>query len=476
MADQQGDAPPPYYSVTEPSYRPPPYAPTDPQGKAIIWHTPPSQPQYVPRPVVTPVVNSNSLVQPTRKSITRSRACCYGSSGAITLLFALAALSIWLGLRYGPLLLTQPSDDPAPDTCPPDAVACDGQEDCSRGSDESNCVRFGNNNQLEVKTSSVGRFLPVCAQQWSSTLADLTCRQLGFRRSHSSHFRKYSSETLSPSPGHSSKIQGRLINSSFCPQEQTVTLKCTECGQPQSSSRIIGGEQAELGQWPWQVSLHLQGSHTCGGSLISHDFILTAAHCFSSSNAKSPSNWRVYMGTVSQSDLPRMNRIEKIIIHKDYNSNNNDHDIALLKLSHPVSFSNLVLPVCLPTSSQVFSPGMECWTTGFGTTYEGALSGSRQLMEVSVDLISTEECNSWRAYAGRITRNMLCAGDLRDGGRDSCQGDSGGPLVCRTEGRWYLAGITSWGEGCGQRYKPGVYANVDNLLPWIYTNTQLASR
>ncbi|MBN3310772.1 TMPSD protease, partial [Amia calva] len=253
-----------------------------------------------------------------------------------------------------------------------------------------------------------------------------------------------------------------------------VTQQAAHCGLRTSSTRIIGGTQASLGNWPWQVSLHYKGFPTCGGTIISLDFIVTAAHCFPSSdpNSKIPNNWLVYSGTVSQLSLPLPSYVDMIIVNENYNSNTHSNDIALLRLASPLTFNNNIRPICLPAFNQNFPAGIACWTTGFGTLHQGASQGSNSLMQVSVKMIDSTVCNSRTVYNGAITSSMLCAGDL-NGGVDSCQGDSGGPLVCQMEGSWLLAGITSWGAGCGQPNSPGVYSKVTQLLPWVYTQMQV---
>ncbi|KAG7483951.1 hypothetical protein MATL_G00043760 [Megalops atlanticus] len=253
--------------------------------------------------------------------------------------------------------------------------------------------------------------------------------------------------------------------------QRTCSLENTNCGQQRATPRIIGGSIAQLGQWPWQVSLHFNGSHACGGSLVAPDFVVTAAHCFpkESSSSLVPSNWRVYGGVVSQNRLNTPYLVQKIIINEFYDPDTNDFDIALLKLKQPVEFSNNVGPVCLPTFDQTFSPGTTCWTSGFGRTEKG--TASLCLLEVAVEIIDTGICNGSAVHNGSLTQNMKCAGDL-NGGKDSCLGDSGGPLVCEADNRWYLVGVTSWGVGCGRRNRPGVYSNVNRLLPWIYSKIQ----
>ncbi|XP_010017428.1 PREDICTED: serine protease 56, partial [Nestor notabilis] len=141
-------------------------------------------------------------------------------------------------------------------------------------------------------------------------------------------------------------------------------------------------------------------------------------------------------------------------------------DLALLELAVPLAPSPTVSPVCLPSSPAEPSPGTACYIAGWGSLYEEG-PAANVVMEAQVPLLSQETC---RGALGRdlITNTMFCAGYL-SGGIDSCQGDSGGPLACQdpSSHRFVLYGITSWGDGCGERGKPGVYTRVTAFMDWL---------
>uniref|UniRef100_UPI003D9C87A0 transmembrane protease serine 13a n=1 Tax=Danio rerio TaxID=7955 RepID=UPI003D9C87A0 len=495
------DPPPPYYSVAmEPQAPPMTYEEVIFQDKYGVTQN--TVPYYIPKEPpqvhVAAVIVTQGVVTPRRQQSCGRTAKCWGGLVGVLLVLGLIAVAIWLGVHYG----SQPNSEhgnndnndnncmeddcsseeshfegahdgiKVPPTYSSSSLLCDGVQHYQHGIDEMDCVRFGAGGELQLKTAHNGQFLPVCYEGWNISYADQICEQLGFRRSYeSSALNSKSSEALILEPTSGLLIQGLANVSSGCLDDKSVSLQCSDCGKQQSSSRIIGGTTSELGQYPWQVSLHYNKAHVCGGTLISPDFIVSAAHCFQGKMANS-AYWLVYVGTVSQQSLGMPYLVKKIIVSENYNSDTNDNDVALLILSRPVAFSYTTQPVCLPTFNQTFSGGAQCWTSGFGTTKQGADRASSSLMSVSVNIIDSSVCNSCQIYCGLITNNMICAGDLK-GGRDSCQGDSGGPLVCKADNnRWYLVGITSWGAGCGQKQKPGVYSRVTSFLPWIYTKMQ----
>lgn len=204
----------------------------------------------------------------------------------------------------------------------------------------------------------------------------------------------------------------------------------------------------------------------CGGTLISSNTVLTAAHC-----KQDVSQFRVVVGEhdVTQRDGEQRVTPSQWISHPQYNSNSQDNDFAIIRLSEDVTFSDTVMPVCMPDTGKNYD-NVPATVTGWGTRSSGG-SQPNVLYEVDVDTQSNAQCtSSATAYSSRdITSNMICASNP---GKDSCQGDSGGPLVTLENNRYYsLIGVVSWGYGCAQSNAPGVYSRVTQQMDWINTNT-----
>ncbi|KAK0161450.1 hypothetical protein PV327_009919 [Microctonus hyperodae] len=161
-----------------------------------------------------------------------------------------------------------------------------------------------------------------------------------------------------------------------------------------------------------------------------------------------------------------MRAVSAIIRHRNFDINSYNHDLALLKLKRSVKFSKTVRPICLP-QSESDPAGKEGTVVGWGRTMEGGMLPG-VVHEVKVPILSLEQCRRMKYKASRITTNMICAGK---GSQDSCQGDSGGPLLVQDGDKVEIAGIVSWGVGCGRPGYPGVYTRVTNYLNWIRTNT-----
>ncbi|XP_036783193.2 LOW QUALITY PROTEIN: polyserase-2 [Manis pentadactyla] len=250
-----------------------------------------------------------------------------------------------------------------------------------------------------------------------------------------------------------------------------------DCGRPEPSDRITGGSDAQPGTWPWQVSLHHRGGHVCGGSLIAPSWILSAAHCLVENGTLEPAvRWSVLLGVHSQEgslNSEHIRAVAAILVPENYSRVKLGADLALLRLASPARLSAAVQPVCLPRASHRFAPGTVCWATGWGDIQEAdPLPLPWVLQEVELRLLGEATCQCLYSQPGpfnltfQLLPGMLCAG-YPEGHRDTCQGDSGGPLVCEEGGRWFQAGITSFGFGCGRRNHPGVFTAVAPYEAWI---------
>ncbi|KAF7235921.1 Transmembrane protease serine 9 [Varanus komodoensis] len=228
--------------------------------------------------------------------------------------------------------------------------------------------------------------------------------------------------------------------------------------------KIVGGSGAGRTEWPWQASLRLRHrDHRCGAVLVAERWLLSAAHCFDAHG--DPKLWEAQLGTTFLSGPSgHVERIAQIRKHPFYNLYTLDYDVALLQLPSPLRYSSTIKPICLPDSSHVFAEGRHCIITGWGSTKEGGLL-SKQLQKAAVRVIGEQACR--RFYPVQISSRMACAG-LPHGTVDSCSGDAGGPLACQEpSGHWFLAGITSWGYGCGRPHFPGVYTKVTAVRSWL---------
>lgn len=250
---------------------------------------------------------------------------------------------------------------------------------------------------------------------------------------------------------------------------------------PQGGGRIVGGEVAPDGAWPWQVAIkqQIEGKYypMCGGTLISAEWVLTASHCFLNPEA---TGFRIGYGSNRLSGMREIDVVQ-VVTHPGYDPYTNDNDIALMKLAQPVpegAVQLVTLPVALEATR--VQPGEVAVATGFGTIRECAPDETAreclmqdQLRQVSVPLIDIAQCAQMYAdLGGTIGDRQICAG-YTQGGKDSCQGDSGGPLVYQDGAVWRQIGVTSWGRGCGQANSPGIYTKVGAHIDWIMQTTGL---
>ncbi|GIY55380.1 plasma kallikrein [Caerostris extrusa] len=197
--------------------------------------------------------------------------------------------------------------------------------------------------------------------------------------------------------------------------------------------RIIGGREARKGSWPWQLAV---------------------------------------LNRHQKEDTEQEKAVAEQFVHPNYDEDVVHNDIALLKLRTPFIFDNYTQPACLPDQEppQVHTRGI---ILGWGKHASTAIFGTDRLHQAEVPIVDANECRkSYAEYP--LSKTMLCAG-YKEGGVDSCAGDSGGPLLMQVKDRWTLYGVTSFGDGCGEKGKFGIYSSVPHFVKWIRKTIQINS-
>ncbi|CAF0985350.1 unnamed protein product [Adineta ricciae] len=243
------------------------------------------------------------------------------------------------------------------------------------------------------------------------------------------------------------------------------------------ASKIIGGEEAFPGSWGWAVSIHSSDvGHFCTGTIVSPRHVITAAHCLTDKDLTQKAfvvvgvnRWSDYESTSAQ-----FSRLENIFSHPDFHAETQMHDIGVLRLSKPLNITNettlarLCIPSVEPVSEYARYPGdgASLVAIGWGKLKQSDEKVPERLHQVTVNAVPVhdERCTEFI----KNSTTQFCAG-VDGGGKDTCQGDSGGPLMRfdPKEKRWLLAGVTSFGIGCGDRRYSGVYTRVTAYREWL---------
>jgi len=243
----------------------------------------------------------------------------------------------------------------------------------------------------------------------------------------------------------------------------------TQKGLKGRQSRILHGEDARKGGWPWQGLLLKEDNPFCGAVLIQEKWALTSALCVRNIRPDVVRFGEHDVNVEGEDDV--LDRgVGKVYIHPDYQGRITENDIALIRLNTSVTFSSTVNPICLPRE-QVNLTGLPAWSTGWGTSSLGGGVQKNILQEIVQTVLSGQECEDIYQQLGHSLSlpegGFLCTLDSEED-RSNCYGDGGGPVAVQREDRkWELVGIQSWGVGCGRSGQPNVATSVEAFLEWI---------
>ncbi|XP_021698904.1 chymotrypsin-2 [Aedes aegypti] len=224
-------------------------------------------------------------------------------------------------------------------------------------------------------------------------------------------------------------------------------------------NRVVGGHEAEPGSAPHQVSLQGLFGHSCGGSIIGDQWVLTAAHCVV--GAILPL-FQVLVGTNSLKEGGRKYKASKFIVHNRYNNPQFHNDIALVKLAKKLEFSDGVKSI--EYSNEPVPENAILTLTGWGLTSTNGRIPTK-LQTIDLKYISNEECKQLHGGGSEVSIGHICT--LTKTGEGACNGDSGGPLTYN--GR--LVGVVNFGVPCAKGF-PDAYASVSYYYDWIRENVK----
>ncbi|XP_038837825.1 ovochymase-2-like [Salvelinus namaycush] len=264
----------------------------------------------------------------------------------------------------------------------------------------------------------------------------------------------------------------------------------TTCGKPAIPptihTRIVNGEPANPHSWPWQVSMQVWPSsqetpkffHTCGGTLIHKNWVMTAAHCFIR-YADELQRWKMCLGKHNLTfteDMECCFSVTGIYRHEGFKYPTLptvEFDIALVRLGGEVTPSDQISYSCLPSLEEVLEGGKKCYATGWGDETGDSMNAkvAETLNQVALPVVPFNTCKKMDYWWFQVKTSMICMGyTLPDELKSVCQGDSGGPLVCQDSPNapWEVHGITSFGpNGCIMDKKPSVFTRASAYIPWM---------
>ncbi|WP_369411322.1 S1 family serine peptidase [Deinococcus betulae] len=232
--------------------------------------------------------------------------------------------------------------------------------------------------------------------------------------------------------------------------------------------QVIGGTPSATGARPYQVALLSGGRQFCGGTLISDQWVLTAAHCVSGTSVTSIS---VRAGSLSATSGGQLKTVASGRVHPSYTDVTRGYDVAVLRVASPFTLGSTVSPAALPTpafAASAAAVGTIQTISGWGMTVGGnSGSASTVLREANLPVISNGSCGS---QLGQTIPNGMICGDKNSQGQTGCHGDSGGPFASVRNGKYFVFGVVSWGTPsvCN---KATAFARVSEYQPWITTNT-----